>query len=459
MAALHILSQTLAPPEQRCLVKDLQALRRGYPELPLAKQSRGERFRRPARAILGKLLQEGASLFPGETPTLVLSWPAGVAFAAEASPELPLCHIHFRRDPESLETLVDLALGELDPNRPVLIADPMLASGNTVVELIQHVLERGIPAKRVVLLCVLAVPVGVKRLASLFPDLRILCVEQDAGLDGQGFIWPGLGDFTEKFFADFSAEEQRFLDARLGLAPDIQALLHSYVHHHPLRLELGRLVVRDHRDAETARHLKEGLEGEGLVAQEPLRRLHVDTGLVEGVENVVDRIVAALDGPPPARLIVIEGLSGVGKSSTTRHLQERIGAASFSLGEVFRYLAFCSLEKGETPERVVSRLLYRFEPSAGLRLYDGEYCVTEQLRTRLREPAIERQVPEVASICQTAVIGLVAKELAQLRDSGDLNQPIILEGRSYTLEFLPADLRVLLTADPIIRAQRRQESP
>ncbi|MGH8898791.1 MAG: uracil phosphoribosyltransferase [Egibacteraceae bacterium] len=84
----------------------------------------------------------------------------------------------------------------------VLLLDPMLATGGSAT-LAAHVLkERG--ATDVRLVCVVAAPEGVARLAAAHPDVSVVTAALDDGLDDRGFILPGLGDFGDRLFGTFS---------------------------------------------------------------------------------------------------------------------------------------------------------------------------------------------------------------------------------------------------------------
>jgi uracil phosphoribosyltransferase len=55
-------------------------------------------------------------------------------------------------------------------------------------------------ARDLTLLCLLAAPEGVARLADRHPDLPIRSAALDRGLDERGYIRPGLGDAGDRIF-------------------------------------------------------------------------------------------------------------------------------------------------------------------------------------------------------------------------------------------------------------------
>jgi uracil phosphoribosyltransferase len=80
----------------------------------------------------------------------------------------------------------------------VLLLDPMLATGGSATFAVRLLKERG--ATDIHLVCVVAAPEGVARLAAAHPDVRVVAAALDDGLDNRGFILPGLGDFGDRLF-------------------------------------------------------------------------------------------------------------------------------------------------------------------------------------------------------------------------------------------------------------------
>jgi uracil phosphoribosyltransferase len=84
--------------------------------------------------------------------------------------------------------------------RGVVVLDPMLATGGTLVAVVSSLLERG--AQSVTCVCLLASPEGVARLDAEFPDDRVSLVVAavDERLDDRAYIVPGLGDAGDRLF-------------------------------------------------------------------------------------------------------------------------------------------------------------------------------------------------------------------------------------------------------------------
>src|SRR4051794_1402109 len=75
---------------------------------------------------------------------------------------------------------------------PVLVLDPMLATGGSLEHCCRLLAERGGTAITVV--CVLAAPPGIERLASSGLPMRLITASVDRELNEHMFIVPGLGD-------------------------------------------------------------------------------------------------------------------------------------------------------------------------------------------------------------------------------------------------------------------------
>ena len=114
-------------------------------------------------------------------------------------PSARIGHIGLYRDPVTLKPVeyyfkVPSDIGE----RPVIVVDPMLATGNSTSYAIARLKEAG--AKDVRLVCLLAAPEGVRRVAEEHPDVPIYTAAVDSHLNDHGYIVPGLGDAGDRMF-------------------------------------------------------------------------------------------------------------------------------------------------------------------------------------------------------------------------------------------------------------------
>ena len=78
-------------------------------------------------------------------------------------------------------------------NRVVIIADPMLATGASLVKTIQFLREEGHPSEMHIVTAI-ACTVGIEYVKRTEPHCKIWCGAVDDELTAKGFIVPGLGD-------------------------------------------------------------------------------------------------------------------------------------------------------------------------------------------------------------------------------------------------------------------------
>lgn len=83
-------------------------------------------------------------------------------------------------------------------DRPVLVVDPMLATGNSSAAAVDLLKEQG--ARDIRFLCLLAAPEGVARMKEAHPDVRIVTAAVDEKLNEKGYILPGLGDAGDRLY-------------------------------------------------------------------------------------------------------------------------------------------------------------------------------------------------------------------------------------------------------------------
>ncbi len=78
-------------------------------------------------------------------------------------------------------------------NRVVIISDPMLATGSSLVKTMQFIREEGNPSE-IHIVCALACTVGIEYVLRAEPKAVIWCGDIDDELTAKGYIVPGLGD-------------------------------------------------------------------------------------------------------------------------------------------------------------------------------------------------------------------------------------------------------------------------
>ncbi|NCU02396.1 MAG: uracil phosphoribosyltransferase [Chitinophagaceae bacterium] len=78
-------------------------------------------------------------------------------------------------------------------NRVVIIADPMLATGSSLVKTVQYLRDEGQPVEMHIV-CAIACTVGIEYVHRNEPNVKIWCGAIDDELTAKGYIVPGLGD-------------------------------------------------------------------------------------------------------------------------------------------------------------------------------------------------------------------------------------------------------------------------
>ena len=114
-------------------------------------------------------------------------------------PAAKVGHIGLYRNEETLEPqeyYCKLPTGI--ENKVVMVTDPMLATGGSASDAITMRKKRG--CKKIKLLCILAAPEGLKKVAEDHPDVEIFISTLDRQLNEKGYILPGLGDAGDRIF-------------------------------------------------------------------------------------------------------------------------------------------------------------------------------------------------------------------------------------------------------------------
>ncbi|AYE94537.1 uracil phosphoribosyltransferase [Mycobacterium paragordonae] len=135
-------------------------------------------------------------------PLLVPVLRAGLGMVNEAHAVLHEAHVGFvgvARDEKThqpvpyLESLPDDLTG-----LPVIVLDPMLATGGSMVYTLGLLLSRG--ATDITALCVCVAPEGIAAVEKVAPNARLYTAAIDEGLNETAFIVPGLGDAGDRQF-------------------------------------------------------------------------------------------------------------------------------------------------------------------------------------------------------------------------------------------------------------------
>jgi uracil phosphoribosyltransferase len=130
---------------------------------------------------------------------------AGLALLEGAQTLLPLAsvyHLGLVRNEETLEAscYLNKLPPEFDPETRVIITEPMLATGGTIMKTMEELTQRGIDPALVRIISVVVAPPALQKLSERYPGLKIYAATIDERVNEHGFIMPGLGDAGDRAF-------------------------------------------------------------------------------------------------------------------------------------------------------------------------------------------------------------------------------------------------------------------
>jgi uracil phosphoribosyltransferase len=138
----------------------------------------------------------------GNEPVIVPILRAGLAMQdafMTLIPTAPVAHLGMFRNEQTHEPTEYYAKMPSDiAERPVLVVDPMLATGGSLVAAIQTLRKRGV--KDITCVVMVAAPEGVERVLEADPDVRLVTAALDSHLNEDAYIVPGLGDAGDRIF-------------------------------------------------------------------------------------------------------------------------------------------------------------------------------------------------------------------------------------------------------------------
>jgi uracil phosphoribosyltransferase len=195
---LTLLRDATTPPEDfRALLNEIAGLMvfevsRNFP-------TRSRPVHTPLETCTGRVLAQPVTLAP------ILRAGLGMTDGIlRVLPEARVGHIGIQRDEASRRPInyysrfpTDIADG------PVLVVDPMLATGGSAEHAIDHLKRLG--CRDLQMVCLVAAPEGVQRLLDRHPEVPVFTAALDRQLDEKAYIRPGLGDAGDRIFGTVGA--------------------------------------------------------------------------------------------------------------------------------------------------------------------------------------------------------------------------------------------------------------
>ena len=136
-------------------------------------------------------------------PVVIPILRAGLGFLSPAQHLLPNADIGFigiarneaTHEPEPYVN----KLPDDNGSRPVLVVDPMLATGGSLIHTLRLLVDRGAPQPLTVV-CALCAPEGIQAVEECGIDVALFTAAVDDRLNDDAFIVPGLGDAGDRQF-------------------------------------------------------------------------------------------------------------------------------------------------------------------------------------------------------------------------------------------------------------------
>ncbi len=144
-----------------------------------------------------------APVLDGPLPVVVPILRAGLGMAEgliELIPDCNIGHIGLFRDEETHRPVEYLVRLPAPQGNMFILTDPMLATGHSAEYALDLLARHGVKPSQMVLMCLVAVPEGVRQLQNRYPDVRIFTAALDEKLNEKAYILPGLGDAGDRLF-------------------------------------------------------------------------------------------------------------------------------------------------------------------------------------------------------------------------------------------------------------------
>jgi uracil phosphoribosyltransferase len=89
---------------------------------------------------------------------------------------------------------------KFEPQTRVLITEPMLATGGSIMKAMAELTQRGVDPSLTRIVSVVAAPPALQKLSAAYPGLTVYTATIDEVVNDQGYIVPGLGDAGDRIF-------------------------------------------------------------------------------------------------------------------------------------------------------------------------------------------------------------------------------------------------------------------
>jgi cytidylate kinase len=157
-------------------------------------------------------------------------------------------------------------------------------------------------------------------------------------------------------------------------------------------------------------------------------------------------------------IIAIDGFSGCGKSTMAKDLAKTLNYIFIDTGAMYRAVTLYSLnnnlfgndilDEKKLQEQINNiKIEFRLNPETGR---PDTYLNGENVQYAIRQPEVDAKVSTISAV------KFVREAMVRQQQEMGKNKGIIMDGRDIgTVVFPDAELKIFVTADPEVRAQRR----
>ena len=157
-------------------------------------------------------------------------------------------------------------------------------------------------------------------------------------------------------------------------------------------------------------------------------------------------------------VIAIDGFSSCGKSTFAKAIAARLGYIFIDTGAMYRAVTLCAINQGAVSEQSVDEqavvalldgvdISFRFNSERGA---SDVYVNGECVENKIRSIEVSNCVSRISSIKE------VREKLVALQQQMGRDRGVVMDGRDIgTVVFPDAELKIFMTADPKVRAERR----
>lgn len=151
-------------------------------------------------------------------------------------------------------------------------------------------------------------------------------------------------------------------------------------------------------------------------------------------------------------IIAVDGYSSCGKSTLAKSLAKKLKYIYIDTGAMYRCVALYTIENELTNEELVNQLPlinveFKHNEAKG---QSDAYLNGRNVEAEIRKMNVSNKVSDISTLVE------VRKKLVEMQQGFGKDKGIVLDGRDIgTVVFPNAELKIFMTADTDIRAERR----